>query len=115
VPADADLVLIGGPTEGHRATPAVLEFIEALPVHALRDRAAAAFDTRVDWPRWLSGSAASDIAKKLTAHGARLIAEPQSFIVSMKPALLPDELDRARAWGATLASSVSRVPTGAAS
>jgi flavodoxin len=118
VPADADLLLVGGPTEGHGMTPAVLAFLEALPADTLRDRAVAAFDTRLDWPPFLSGSAAADIAKRLKANGGHLVALPESFIVSMKPELLPHELDRARAWGAALADLISTdhpVPTRAAS
>lgn len=118
LPADADLVLIGGPTEGHGMTPAVLEFLDALSPEALADRATASFDTRLDWPRWASGSAAAGIAKRLRLLGARTVARPASFIVSMKPELLPGELDRARAWGAELAELMSpghSVPTRAAS
>src|SRR5688572_21713024 len=89
VPADADLVLIGGPTEGHGMTPATVEFLDALPAGTLVDRATAAFDTRVDWPRWASGSAAAGITKRLKLLGARTVARPVSFLVSMKPELLP--------------------------
>lgn len=118
VPADAELVLVGGPTEGHGITPVVLEFLEALPADALVDRAIATFDTRLDWPRWASGSAAAGIAKRLILLGARNVARPTSFIVSMKPELMPGELDRARAWGAELADVMSpdhASPTRAAS
>jgi flavodoxin len=117
-PIDADLVLVGGPTEGHGATPVVSGFLDALPAGILQGRSAAAFDTRLDWPRWLSGSAADVIAKRLTSLGARLIAKPESFLVSMEPELRPDELARARAWGAALAeliTSAHPVPTGVAS
>ena len=115
--ADADLVLIGGPTEGHGPTPAVLEFLEAIPRDALVNRAVATFDTRLDWPRWASGSAAAGIAKRLQLQGARTVGRPTSFLVSMKPELLPGELDRARAWGAELAEVMSpddSIPTRAA-
>jgi len=118
VPVDADLVLVGGPTEGHGMTPVVLEFLEALPADALVNRATAAFDTRLDWPRWASGSAAAGITKRLTTLGARTVARPASFIVSMKPELLPGELARARAWGAALVDLMSpdhSFPTRAAS
>jgi flavodoxin len=118
LPADADLVLVGGPTEGHGMAPLVLEFLDALPADALVERATAAFDTRLDWPRWASGSAAAGIAKRLTLLGARRVARPASFIVSMKPELLPGELDRARSWGSELADVMSpahAAPTRAAS
>ena len=102
IPADADLVIVGGPTEGRHATPAVTAFLDAIPVGTLRGRAVAAFDTRLDWPRWLSGSAASDIGARLAALGARLIAPPQSFLVSTKPELASGELERAGLWASSL-------------
>jgi flavodoxin len=97
-----DFIAVGGPTEGHGMTEAVGRFLDGItPVAAAR--AAAAFDTRVNWPRLLSGAAADGIAKRLQSIGARLVMPPESFIVSTKPELLPGELDRARAWGASLA------------
>ena len=71
--------------------------------------AVAAFDTRVRWPKLLSGSAAEGIAKRLTSDGATLIVPPESFIVTTrKPILLePGELPRATAWAGTLAEAVS--------
>jgi flavodoxin len=105
--ADADLVVLGGPTEGRHMTPQMLEFIARLPAESVRGRAAAAFDTRVDWPRWLSGSAADDIRRELERRGARGPIPSESFIVTMKPVIRPEELDRARAWGAQLAARYS--------
>jgi hypothetical protein len=80
--------------------------------------AVAAFDTRVHWPRRLSGSAADGIAARLQAAGGSLVAPPESFIVTMTPEIEPGELARARAWGAPLPRHVdaaSRIPTHAAS
>jgi flavodoxin len=97
----ADLVAIGGPTEGHGPTPEVRAWVEAVPPGALAGTVAATFDTRLKWPRLLSGSAADDIAEQLRGLGARVIAE-ESFLVSRKPELLPGELARAEAWAETL-------------
>lgn len=107
VPLDADLVVVGGPTEGRHATPAMNEFFDSLPAGSLGGRSAAAFDTRLDWPRWLSGSAAADIARRLESAGARLVAAPESFLVTTKPALESDELAHARRWAASLVASNS--------
>jgi flavodoxin len=107
LPIDADLVLVGGPTEGHGPTPAVLQFLEAIPDGAMANRAVAAFDTRLEWPRWASGSAAAGITKQLQSLGAHIVSRPASFLVSMKPELLPGELDRARAWGIGLTGVMS--------
>jgi flavodoxin len=95
---ETDLLLIGGPTEGHGMTPEIREFLERLDPSSVRGRAAAAFDTRVDWPRVLSGSAASQIEKALEAKGARIVWRAGSFIVDMSPSLKPGELERAVLW-----------------
>src|SRR5690242_1409922 len=63
--ADADLLVIGGPTQGHGARPQLRTWVASLPGTALQGRAAATFDTRLRWPVFLSGSAARTIAKHL--------------------------------------------------
>ena len=91
-------------------TPDMRSYLDRLDAASVRARPVAAFDTRVNWPRLLSGSAASGIAKRLEAAGARLVAPEGSFIVDTQPDLLPGELDRARAWAESLAASVVPVP-----
>jgi len=98
-----DLLVVGGPTEAHGMTEPMTRFFDQLASGSLQGKAAAAFDTRLHWPHWLSGSAASGIAERLTESGAHVIAGPESFIVSRKPLLEPGELERAAAWGASLA------------
>lgn len=108
---EADLVLVGGPTERHGMTEAIIRFFERLSPGALRGTAAAAFDTRLAWPRLLSGSAAADIEKRLHAAGAIAVGAPGSFIVSTKPELEPGEIARAEAWAAAIVDVVeSRRP-----
>ena len=99
-----DLLFVGGPTEGHRVTKPVVEFLEHLAPGSLRGVAAAAFDTRIDWPRLLSGSAAAEISKRLAAAGAAVIEPEGSFLVTKKPLLEPGEAARAAAWAATVAT-----------
>ncbi len=105
-PDDVDLVVIGGPTEQHAATPDVVAFFDRLPANALSGLLAAAFDTRLSWPRWLSGSAATRIADSLHRAGARVVLPPESFIVSRKPALEPGELERAADWARELSATI---------
>ena len=107
LPADFDLLVVGGPTEGHGASVPMIAFLDSLAERVLDGRAAAAFDTRLWWPRVLSGSAADVIAARLRAAGARLVVPQESFIVSMKPRLEPGELERAPAWAATLAAATT--------
>jgi flavodoxin len=105
---DVDLILVGGPTEGHGMTPQVIEFLDALP--PLSGRAMAAFDTRLNWPRWASGSAAAGIRARLEASGARRPVPSASFTVSMTPEVEPGELQRAAAWATDLAKNVQSLP-----
>jgi len=103
-----DLLVIGGPTEAHRITPDLLDFLQRLPAAAVRGTRAAAFDTRLNWPKWLSGSAADTIGRKLEQLGAIDPVPTESFFVSTEPDIQPDELERARAWGAELAAASAR-------
>lgn len=114
-PAGTDLVLVGGPTEQHKMTEPVAEFFDRLAPSALEGIAAAAFDTRLHWPRWLSGSAGSGITEKLRQTGARVIAPAESFFIkgiagtggSSSAELDSGELERAAQWAATVASSAA--------
>ena len=71
---------------------------------------AAAFDTRMEGNKLLTGHASKGIAKRLKQHGLELIAEPASFLVDDTNELLPGELDRAREWGKTLGTALSTAP-----
>lgn len=106
---EADLTVIGAPTEGHTMTKPMAAWFDRLYAGVLKGRRFAAFDTRLRWPRFLSGSAAEDIAKRVEQLGGHMVALPQSFMVSMKPELEPGELERAGAWAADLADAMSEV------
>ncbi len=104
---DVDLLIVGGPTQGHTMTVAMKKMLARLDP-APRSIVAAAFDTRVKGPMLLWGSAAHEIAAKLQAGGYRVVTQPESFLVTLSksPVLHPGEEDRARAWGAALVGVV---------
>lgn len=68
---------------------------------------AAAFDTRLDMPELLTRHASKGIDKKLKKHGFKLVAEPESFLVSGDSGLLPGEQEHARRWAEMLASTLN--------
>jgi flavodoxin len=98
--AHVDLLVVGGPTEGHGATPVMRRWLESLGVDTLAGLPAAAFDTRLNWPKLLSGSAADEIATALRGAGCRLVMKPESFIVHGRVNPMPgqSELDHAKGW-----------------
>lgn len=108
---ESDLMFIGGPTERHTLTPPMGRFLDRLPPGSLRGKAAVAFDTRVQWPRFLSGSAADDIAKRLRAADADIVTPAESFFVRVDHELgyllEPGELTRAATWAAEVADQVN--------
>ena len=108
-PDDLTLLVVGGPTEGHGMTPEIRDYLGRLDLHWSMGRATAAFDTRLDWPRLLSGSAADQIANRLAALGAKVMGTPGSFLVSMAPELEPGELERAAEWAEHLAQTMAPV------
>lgn len=112
MPTGIGLLVVGGPTEGHGMTEPMVAWLDHLDGGALDGVPTAVFDTRLWWPKLLSGSAADGIADRVLALGARLVVPPESFIVTMKPELQPGEVERAAAWGADLPSAVTPVATG---
>jgi hypothetical protein len=126
--ADVDLLVVGAPTHAHglptrmtrRAievaaeeaeakgeplesgpTPAMRSFLDRLP--KVGGTGAACFDTRFDKSPLLTGSAAKTMAKKLGRLGFEMVVPPESFFVlDSEGPLKEGELERARAWGASL-------------
>jgi Flavodoxin domain len=130
--ANADLVVVGGPTHIHgmsRASsrkaavkaadkpagglevepdalgPGLREWFGWLGRYPVR---AAAFDTRLHGHATLTGRAARGIARRLREHGFNLVAEPESFLVTKQDRLEPREQDRARDWGTKLATGIKQ-------
>ena len=122
--ADAELIVAGAPVLGFRlptdamrrsvltserdaptapdlSQPSMRSWLEGLP--AGRGRSAA-FETRI---RWSPGGATAAIEARLNGAGYTPIAGAGRFVVKGKYGPLRDgELDRARRWGAELATAM---------
>lgn len=111
LPKDIDLLVIGGPTHGHGMSEGMKALTAGIQDRALDGMPAAAFDTRYKMPRWLSGSAAQGIAKRLRRAGCREVLPPESFFVKRTAAgpLLPGELEEARAWARAVRAALPPV------
>jgi flavodoxin len=132
--AEFDLVVVGGPTHVHgmsreatrraaaeaaadddtidldadAAGPGLRDWLDGLP--KVDDVSCAAFDTRIDKPVLLVGSAARSIAKRLKRRGFAPVVEPESFFVDDSSGPLHDgELSRASEWGTKLSNEVLRI------
>lgn len=103
-----ELLVVGGPTEGHGISPTLRSLLSTVSSGALWGVAAASFDTRLSWPTVLSGSAARRIAKILQTKGAHLVAPPESFIVdaARESSLRAGEFERAGAWAAKIVAAL---------
>ena len=122
-----DLLVVGGPTHAHGLTTSStrraahdaavkpgssLQMDGSWEGPGLRDWfgstgdlggiAAAAFDTRFNGPALFTGRASRGITRRLRAHGAVPIEEPESFLVDRDNHLLDGEGDRAEVWGREL-------------
>ena len=70
-------------------------------------RLAGAFDTRLDKPRLLTGSAATGIGRRLRGRGFHLVGEPESFLVSTQNRLHEGEVEHATTWAKEIAEAAS--------
>src|SRR5271165_2817736 len=109
--ADADLVVVGGPTHIHGMSrtgtrkaavqaaanpagglrvepnaigPGLRDWFRSLGEHPVK---AAAFDTRLHGPAALTGRASRGVTRLLRAHGFEVVAEPESFLVTKQDRL----------------------------
>jgi flavodoxin len=122
--ADADLVLFGSPTHYQNLPKAVRAALDALPKRALRGKGVAAFDTSLEtWGPLMWMTAAHRLLPRLRKLGGKPIARPETFLVvrGLKPgrgedpesgerqdALVEGELERARAWAASILERISQ-------
>ncbi len=119
--SDVDLLVVGAPTHawglprartraGVRADLSgtlLRDWLDVVP--AGDGRPAAAFATRLGSPRFLTGSAATGIARRLRRRGWTP-AKPATFVVTATPGPLADgELAKALAWGDELGAGVQPV------
>lgn len=103
-----ELIIVGSPVHGGRASPAMQEFIKKIPDNSLKGIKVTAFDTRISpegkkfWLRLLMkmlGFAAERLANDLTKKGGILLIKPQGFIVKDKEGPLQEgELEKAVEW-----------------
>lgn len=106
---DADLLIIGGPTQRQGLSPAIQALLENLPRKSLKGWAAA-FDTRYHMSAWKSGSAAASISRRIKRAGALLAFPPESFFVTDREGPLEEgELDRAVHWVQALYKQVEKI------
>ena len=75
---ETDLLFLGLPTQGFRATPAMQSFLKRRPLAQFPRLTVATFDTRIHGP-W--GSAARDLTKRLRAMGVQPQVPPMGFLV----------------------------------
>jgi flavodoxin len=109
-----DLLILGCPTQQWRPTRAMhflLEcipfFLEYIPLESLSRLAVACFDTRLGQPRWMTGSAAGVMTKKLRKMGVSHLFPPESFLVKgMHGPLQSGEVERAANWARMLREKV---------
>ena len=115
-----DLLIVGSPVHGGRATPELDAFIKQLPANSLEGTSVATFDTRFELEEQGAGLrlvmnifryAAERIAKALVKKGGILVAKPEGFIVEEKEGPLKQgELERATKWAIQL-SLAKKVPS----
>ncbi|HYM84673.1 MAG TPA: flavodoxin domain-containing protein [Candidatus Dormibacteraeota bacterium] len=131
LPPDLDLVVVGGPTHAHgmsrersrrdaadRASRPVIsrrgirDWIDGL--RPPRPMDAASFDTRINGPELLTGSAAKGAARALRGRGFKVAATESFVLDGMKgepyDRMPSTELERARTWGRTLAERLAVGP-----
>jgi hypothetical protein len=88
--------------------PGVREWLHGLATH--HGCFAAAFDTRFDKPKAVTGCAARKIQRRLHRSGFTTLAEPHSFVVTgMAGPLVLGEVERAEQWGQALGRGFAKM------
>ena len=100
-----DCVLAGSPTQWHKATGPIMQFLDRFGKDEFSGKLAAAFDTQLQMP--LSGNAAKGIEKKLEKLGFRTVMSPLVTYVEGKDIHLKEgELEKAKKYAEDLANNL---------
>ena len=99
-----DLLIVGSPTQGGRATKPMQAFLGKIPASALKGKRMAAFDTRMTTKLvGIFGYAAGRMADSLKKKDANLVLSPEGFFVTGAQGPLKEgEVERAAKWGKEL-------------
>ena len=100
-----DILFIGAPTQGGRATQAMRDFLDKVPDTSLKGVKVAVFDTRITKKIvGIFGYAAGRIEKTLKGKGAIVAAAPEGFFVKGSKGPMEDgEIERATGWAKKIA------------
>lgn len=129
---EADVLVVGGPTHAHSLSTEAsrhdavtmtldadgeLHVEEPAMTEGLREwfdslgsvtKPFAAFDTRSDMPRLLTGASSKKIERELRRKGAVPVVPPESFLVTRFAGLKDGEAERGHSWGEQVAMAASR-------
>lgn len=107
-----ELLVVGSPVHGGRASEKILGWLKQLTVEDLKGKRVAVFDTRFEENKQnialkmlmkTIGYAAPKMAKELVVKGGTLVGEPEGFVVTGKEGPLKGgELKRAQGWACGL-------------
>ncbi|MET0934023.1 MAG: flavodoxin domain-containing protein [Mycetocola sp.] len=127
----SDLLVVGAPTHAHTLSTDAsrhdattmtsdadgdLRVEEPVMTQGLREwldsldhvtKPFAAFDTRSDMPRLLTGASSKRIDRELRKKGAVAVVAPESFLVTRFAGLKQGEAERGRQWGEQVARAAS--------
>ena len=106
-----DLLVVGAPTHGGRASEAAIGLLGSMEAAALTGVKVAAFDTRLTWGFLrLFGYAAPKLARTLESKGGTLVGKAEGFFVTGGEGPMKEgEVERAAAWAQAIAAQVERV------
>jgi flavodoxin len=100
-----DFVLAGGPTQWHKATGPITQFLERFAKDEFSGKIAAAFDTQLQAP--LSGNAGKGIEKKLKRLGFEIVMPPLvTYIEGKEIHLKEGELEKTKKYAEDLTNKL---------
>lgn len=106
-----DLLVIGSPTHGGRASEQTKQFLNSIKPDSLKNIKAAAFDTGIPteaqngFIRFVIrffGYASGNISKMLAKKGAKVMAAETFFVLEKEGPLKKGETERAKKWAEQL-------------
>lgn len=95
--AGVDLIVIGSPINGWRATEKMMVTLEAFSESSFKGIKFTTFDTRVKF--FLHGDAKDKLAEVIASKGGKLVIEPKEFYVTGREGpLVEGEIEKAADW-----------------